>query len=485
MSDLDDFVECDTSTDCDTDEEYEHWSGSDAGADPSSVCSPEDTFLGLRAAMHAKSLSPPCSSGAAEITSDHNDGSGPAEDLFNLSIILPEIKDPFLDNTLLLEMIAKKGAGKVSSEDLNDEEKLTEVLSAMNPKFKVEESLGAMGTTSLAHLQLLYCLLLHKGKELKEFCTTIKVPISGTKCEQSFRILEACSSPWERRIGPINDFPFDGPDEDGPSQSLIDKLPPVFDCLDFWTTYIPEDLRRKWVQWTNKKAQSFLTMDRPTWYTYDIWPPRWLSRWTPLTLDEMNVFLGTMIAKNCIASVSRRQFWRKESKLNLLSFSNLNRHMGRDRFTAISSALTIYPPEAELGNTTPYWKIQHLLDEFNMSCVSNYDCSRFISRDEQCIKNHHRTSLRHYKMPKRMIQEGIRVECVTSRLGVMQNCMLDLPGVTHYEQTMTLLSSLKRKGHVIFMDRLYTSAKLVKGALTLSQYVCGTTSSNKGFPALL
>ena len=51
--------------------------------------------------------------------------------------------------------------------------------------------------------------------------------------------------------------------------------------------------------------------------------------------------------------------------------------------------------------------------------------------------------------------------------------------------TIDALSTLKYSGHVVYMDRLYTSVKLIQGAKALSQYVCGTVSSNRGFPALL
>ena len=136
--------------------------------------------------------------------------------------------------------------------------------------------------------------------------------------------------------------------------------------------------------------------------------------------------------------------------------------MSRDRFAMISSIFTICPPDGNPGaDARPYWKVQHLMEEFNTRCKQNYNCSRFLSRDEQCIKMNHRTSLRHYHMPKRMIQEGIRVECITSKLGVMQHSMLDLPNVTHFDQTMNLLGTLSKTGHVVFMVRLYTSAKLV------------------------
>lgn len=66
---------------------------------------------------------------------------------------------------------------------------------------------------------------------------------------------------------------------------------------------------------------------------------------------------------------------------------------------------------------------------------------------------YHRTGLRHTRMKKRFISVGIRVEALTSVKGVLLDFMLDLPGETHNSQTIKLLSLLKTKGHVVYMDR--------------------------------
>ena len=64
-------------------------------------------------------------------------------------------------------------------------------------------------------------------------------------------------------MGPINDFPFDGPNEDAPSQFLVEGLPVIFDCMDVWSFYISEESRERWVDWTNKKAVDMKNMERP------------------------------------------------------------------------------------------------------------------------------------------------------------------------------------------------------------------------------
>jgi hypothetical protein len=65
------------------------------------------------------------------------------------------------------------------------------------------------------------------------------------------------------------------------------------------------------------------------------------------------------------------------------------------------------------------------------------------------------------------------------------HCVIDKPNTTHNNQTLLLLGTLSNTGHVVFMDRLYTSYKLVQECKLLQQYVCGTCRSDRGFPSEL
>ena len=156
--------------------------------------------------------------------------------------------------------------------------------------------------------------------------------------------------------------------------------------------------------------------------------------------------------------------------------------MRRERWKNISSCFSVYNPiDDRYGIDTPYWKVEEIISLFNAKFQNNYSPARFVSRDEQCIRNNHRTALRHTRMPKSYIQEGIRMEALTSTRGVMISCMIDFPGITHLDQTLTLIKNLSHTGHVIFMDRLYTSYKVVQLAKLEKQYVVGTCRSDRGF----
>ena len=110
--------------------------------------------------------------------------------------------------------------------------------------------------------------------------------------------------------------------------------------------------------------------------------------------------------------------------------------MSRERWKEISACFTIYDPtKRNEVHEDKYWKVNNIIEEINGKCRQNYNfgeslpgkhlffnvinifVGQFLSRDEQCIKSNHRTSLRHTRMPKKYIQTGIRVEAVTTPSG--------------------------------------------------------------------
>ena len=88
-------------------------------------------------------------------------------------------------------------------------------------------------------------------------------------------------------------------------------------------------------------------------------------------------------------------------------------------------------------------------------------------------------------MPKKYVANGIRIECITTPDGVLIDFLIELPGITYHAKTVELLRRLRRKGHVVSMDRLYTSISLCDVAMSMQQHICGTVRSDRGFPTSL
>ena len=240
-----------------------------------------------------------------------------------------------------------------------------------------------------------------------------------------------------------------------------------------------------------------------------------------LTPGRFEQWIAVLLGRALANGVPVEEFWRRDGLYDYSSVSNI---MPRDEWKAISGCLCIYnpmldpafppPPEfipgpppwlspdcvnrPDLQNVPspaytreadvlrqPYWKATDFCDLFAFICRRNYNPGRFLSRDEQCIRNNHRTGLRHYRMPKKYVTNGIRSECLTTPDGVICDFVIDVPNVPYELKTIHLLRNLKTKGHIIFCDRLYTSVKVLEKALAEGQYVCGTAKSNSGFPHCL
>jgi len=85
--------------------------------------------------------------------------------------------------------------------------------------------------------------------------------------------------------------------------------------------------------------------------------------------------------------------------------------MPRDRWVAISSVLCPYNPKK---THDPFEKIDPLLKPFSHRFTQLYDLGAEVSRDEQCVRSHHRTRNRHIRMKKSYITIGYRIEAITS-----------------------------------------------------------------------
>ncbi|KAL6054117.1 hypothetical protein QOT17_25603 [Balamuthia mandrillaris] len=246
----------------------------------------------------------------------------------------------------------------------------------------------------LEHLRLMYFLMLHTGKQLEAFCGTRSLPHSGKKAVKAFRILQSFYCGWEEDIEPpfkdLADFPFDGP---GTEEILIG------------------------------------TNEKPSYYKYGAWPPIYFASWVPVAVEDMKRWLAVLLGKNCLGKgVSRDEFWSSGSWFSV-DFSRLNKIMGRDRWSAISSFFCIYNLDDDTPgtHTTPYWKVAELFSCFNQRCKANFSPSRFLSHDEQCVKNGHPTGLRHIKLPKKFVTVGVRIEAVSTTTGVLLGFMIDFP----------------------------------------------------------
>ncbi|KAL6071677.1 hypothetical protein QOT17_006110 [Balamuthia mandrillaris] len=250
----------------------------------------------------------------------------------------------------------------------------------------------------LEHLRLMYFLMLHTGKQLEAFCGTRSLPHSGKKAVKAFRILQSFYCGWEEDIEPpfkdLADFPFDGPGTEGPPERFRENLGTSFSLLDLFLQYITLDLLTTWMNYTNRKAEILIgTNEKPSYYKYGAWPPIYFASWVPVAVEDMKRWLAVLLGKNCLGKgVSRDEFWSSGSWFSV-DFSRLNKIMGRDRWSAISSFFCIY----NLDDDTP------VRQEWTPYRLATYQTAKEI-RDRWCadrsgLNNNWRVTWFHDRFP--------------------------------------------------------------------------------------
>lgn len=349
-----------------------------------------------------------------------------------------------------------------------------------------------------------HSLMLLPREHLQPISRHLGATNSGNKDVITHAILNKRYIKWSLDISnfPSKRILFTGESEARPSDILLNAIKEKPTTANIFHQYITKDMLKSITKFTNEKAKKLQEIPKPNWCKLKHWPPKYLKNWYQLTVDELIIWMAILFARTSIGrGISASEFWNTH---NLFDYSKINNKMSRDRWNSINSCLCIYDPSkdpiysddsydysdneinlrakyvTETGNQ-PYYKGTDFIDVFASICRKNFIPGKHISRDEQCVRNNHHTSLRHFRMPKKYVANGIRIECLTTPDGVMLDFLADIPNVTYEKKALELIKRLKTKGHILYMDRLYTSKIVIDKALLNDQYVCGTVSKAR-FP---
>jgi len=251
---------------------------------------------------------------------------------------------------------------------------------------------------SVNHLRFYLFVLSFNGLKLAEFCKRRKIPYSGTKGTKSVLLVQYYFAPWEEAIGELENFAYNGYNKNKgggkASEVLKNRLGDKYSIWDIFGAYIGEDIISKWVKYTNQKASIMLGMkERPHYYsTKFCWPPKYFSKWKPVDVEELKLWLMVLLGKNSLAGVPRSLFWRDSSGRFAPDFKKISSLMSRDRWCAISSFFCIYNT-TEAENQSPIWKVREILKHINQKFAENYvpgmggnDCGDMMRSRISCHK---------------------------------------------------------------------------------------------------
>lgn len=210
-----------------------------------------------------------------------------------------------------------------------------------------------------------------------------------------------------------------------------------------------------------------------------------ITRWKPLTVDELRVFLGLVLHTGNIKLNRIEDYWKTHWLYNLPAFKA---YMSRDRYQNILRCLHFSKePVSEAQKNNRTHKIENIVQYFNTKMFTIYGPSKELSLDESLVLWRGRLSFRQYIKGKRH-KFGIKLYTLSEPEGLVLNFHVyggkhDITsGVGHVDKVvMYLMRHRLNLGHSIYMDNYYSSFKLASTLLRNDTYCTGTLRVNRKY----
>ena len=238
---------------------------------------------------------------------------------------------------------------------------------------------------------------------------------------------------------------------------------------------------------TNRYAQFFL--DGPT-------PLKRKSRfhhWKATSADEIQSYIALEIAMTMCQKPSLEEYW---SSWFLNQTPNFRSVMSCERFCMIRSFFHFANNDEQVANGEEgydaLFKIRQLLDLMDPKLLSCYAPDKNLSFDESMLKFKGRWSFKQY-CPQKPTKWGIKeYDLADGKTGYIlkhlpyhgKNTTVPEGNRLVTEQlVLDMVEGFEKKGHVLYLDRFFTSPRLAKELRDKGIGMCGTIKKNRvGMP---
>ena len=245
---------------------------------------------------------------------------------------------------------------------------------------------------------------------------------------------------------------------------------------DYFKLFFTDRFLETLVIETNRYASQYLTRTTLT-------PHARAHKWTPVTTEELERFLGLVLLTGIIDKKGRiADYWRTKPPLQTPFF---NQTMSRDRFQLISSFLHFNNNDAMPSECTDkLYKIRPILETLVEKWQEVYAVGEHIAIDEGILKWRGRLSFRVYNKDK-PTKYGIKAYILAdSASGYCWN--MDIYHCERKPIKETVMGLLTNKclglWHSLYMDNWYNSVELSEFLLTAQVHTVGTLRKNRGSP---
>ena len=220
-------------------------------------------------------------------------------------------------------------------------------------------------------------------------------------------------------------------------------------------------------------------------------PTKHKRKWTPVTRDQMEAFIGILIYMAIVKLPRMHMYWSTDKLVHQTSVSSV---MTQTRFMQIWRYFHLADNSSALPRENPgfdnIYRVRQFLDVVLRNSQRLYRLDREVSIDETMVPHKGRLSFKQY-IKNKPIRWGVKLWVLCeAKTGYVFNFQVYL-GKEHgqVEQHLArrvvkhLILPIENKFHHLFMDNFYCDPYLFLELERKQVLACGTVRANrKGFP---
>lgn len=250
------------------------------------------------------------------------------------------------------------------------------------------------------------------------------------------------------------------------------------DEIDFFETIFTNEMVLKILEETNKYAMQEQS-----------------KNWTPITPEEVRVFIGICIFMGIHRLPSTDHYWSSDPALRVDVIADT---MPAKRFKKIVENIHLNDNATQVPRSDPAYdklhKIRPIVDMLN-SVISNtkiYKPSSFVSVDESMVPFKGRSAIKQF-MPMKPVKRGYKVWCIADantgfifKFRVYTGKSDSVEAESLGEKVVLELASNVRPGSLVVFDNFFSSVPLLEKLHGRKIYSCGTVrSTRKDLPEII
>ena len=248
---------------------------------------------------------------------------------------------------------------------------------------------------------------------------------------------------------------------------LKNDLSTLVEPENFFGLIITDEFLLQICKWTNENASAQRNRKRRESHE---------KKWEPITLIKLKAFLALLFLMPLVGKPNLKDYWSNKA---LTSTPGLKNILTRDEFLKIKRNIRFYDTQRHNKQDALY-RVRPLMNEILSNTNENYNPPKELTLDETMISFKGRCKFRVY-MPLKPVRYGFKAFTVTpSDEPIVLNLSV-YDGTNHdlIHLVGSMLKPFESKGHIVYMDRYYSSPKVFKYLEEKGIGACGTCLLNR------